>query len=158
MPFFRFEDGKFRKKGVGSVFVGEYRHNLDSKGRLSVPVKLREKLGAEFVMCRSFDKCIMIHPMESWQAFAEKRSQLQVVEDRNIKRYFFSGALPTSLDGQGRVIIPQYFRDYAGIDKNVVLIGNNTHLELWDEANWDAELSTGLQSEDIMARLIELGF
>lgn len=140
------------------MFVGEYRHNLDSKGRLSVPVKLREKLGAEFVMCRSFEKCIMIHPMESWQEFAEKLSQLQVVGDRNVSRYFFSGAAWSVLDGQGRVIIPQSYREYAGIDKNVVLIGNNTHLELWDEATWDAELATGLQSEDIMSRLLELGF
>jgi len=140
------------------LFVGEYRHSLDSKGRLSFPVKLREKLGAEFVMCRSFDRCIMIHPMDSWQEFAEKLSGLQVVEDRNISRYFFSGAVWASLDGQGRVIVPQYFRDFAGIDKNVVIIGNNKHLELWDEAAWDAELATGMQSDDIMSRLIKLGF
>lgn len=140
------------------MFVGEYRHSLDSKGRLSFPVKLREKLGAEFVMCRSFDKCIMIHPMDSWQEFADKLSSLQVVEDRNVSRYFFSGAVCSGLDGQGRVIIPQYFRDFAGIDKNVVLIGNNKHLELWDEATWDAEFAQGMQSEDIMSRLIQLGF
>lgn len=140
------------------MFVGEYRHSLDSKGRLSFPAKLREKLGAEFVMCRSFDKCIMIHPMDSWQEFADKLAGLQVVEDRNVSRYFFSGAVWSSLDSQGRVVIPQYFRDFAGIDKNVVLIGNNKHLELWDEAAWDAELAQGMQSEDIMSRLIKLGF
>lgn len=140
------------------MFVGEYRHSLDSKSRLSFPTRLREKLGAEFVMCRSFDKCIMIHPMDSWQEFADKLSSLQVVEDRNVSRYFFSGAVCASLDGQGRVVIPQHFRDFAGIDKNVVLIGNNKHLELWDEATWDEELTRSMQSEDIMSRLIRLGF
>ncbi len=140
------------------MFVGEYRHSLDSKGRLSFPAKLREKLGAEFVMCRSFDKCIRIHTMESWQEFADKLSSLQMVEDRNVSRYFFSGAVWSGLDSQGRVVVPQHFRDFAGIDKNVVIVGVNKYLELWDEETWDAEYAEGMQSEDIMSRLIQLGF
>ncbi|MBR6593641.1 MAG: division/cell wall cluster transcriptional repressor MraZ [Clostridia bacterium] len=140
------------------MFVGEYRHNLDSKSRLSIPVKLREELGSEFYMCRGFDKCIMIYPESAWLEFADKLDKLQVVGDRHVSRYFFAGACPTAMDGQGRVVIPPSYREHAGIDKNVVLIGNNKRLELWDEATWDAELTTGLQSEDIMARLIELGF
>lgn len=140
------------------MFVGEYRKSLDGKGRLSFPAKEREGLGQEFVMCRSFDKCIMIHPKDSWQEFADKLAALQVVGDRNISRYFFAGAVWASLDGQGRVIIPQHFRDFAGIDKDVVLIGNNKHWELWDEGTWDAVFASDMQREDVMSRLLELGF
>ncbi len=140
------------------MFIGEYRHTLDSKGRLSFPVKLRDKLGAEFVMCRSYERCVMIYPKDAWEDFAAKFENLHVVEDRQIPRYFFSSGEWASLDSQGRVVIPQRFRTFAGIDKNVVIIGNNKHLELWDEAAWDAELENGMQSEDIMSRMIKLGF
>ena len=140
------------------MFIGEYRHTLDAKGRLSFPVKLREKLGAEFVMCRSYERCVMIYPMEAWKEFAAKFESLPVVENRQIPRYFFSSGEYASLDSQGRVVIPQRFRNYAGIDKNVVIIGNNKHLELWDEAAWDEELESGMESDSIMSRMIKLGF
>lgn len=140
------------------MFIGEYRHTLDAKGRLSFPVKLREKLGAEFVMCRSYERCVMIYPMDAWKEFAAKFESLPEVENRQIPRYFFSSGEYGSLDSQGRVVIPQRFRNYAGIDKSVVIIGNNKHLELWDEAAWDEEVENGMGSESIMNRMIKLGF
>ncbi len=140
------------------MFIGEYRHTLDTKGRLSFPVKLRDKLGAEFVMCRGYEHCVMIYPKDAWEEFAARFESLPVVENRRLPRYFFSSGEWASLDSQGRVVVPQRFRTFAGIDKNVVIIGNNKHLELWDEAAWDKELEIGMETDSIRDRMIELGF
>lgn len=140
------------------MFIGEYRHSLDSKSRLSVPVKLRAELGEEFIMCRGFDKCVMLFPLEAWTEFAQKLEAFRVMEGRDFNRYFFSGAMRMNMDTQGRALVPQVYRDFAGLDKDVVLIGNNKHLELWDEKAWDNELATKLNSADIAGGLINLGF
>ncbi len=140
------------------MFIGEYRHSLDSKSRLSVPVKLREELGEEFVMCRGFDKCVMIFPLDAWTEFAQKLEAFSVMEGRNFTRYFFSGAMRVTMDTQGRALVPQVYRDFAGLDKDVVLIGNNKRLELWDEETWNNELATNLNSDDIAGGLMNLGF
>ena len=140
------------------LFVGEYRHSIDAKGRLFVPVKLREELGQTFMVCKGFDRCLMLHPMESWQKFVEKLEELTIVGQKNIRRYFFSSAFEATVDSQGRVIIPPDYRQFAGLEKNVCLIGNNRHLELWDEAAWDADLSSNMNNEDIAAELLKLGF
>ncbi len=140
------------------MFMGEYRHSLDSKNRLSVPVKLRAELGNEFIMCRGIDKCVMIFPEEQWERFVAKLDDFGVMDGRVFNRYFFSGAQSVSMDSQGRALVPQVYRDFAGLDKDVVLVGNNKHLELWDQAAWDEQLATKLNLDDITDGLIRLGF
>ncbi len=140
------------------MFMGEYRHSLDNKSRLSVPTKLRAELGNEFIMCRGVDKCVMLFPEKQWERFVSKLNDFSVMEGRDFTRYFFSGAQNIAMDSQGRALVPQSFRDFAGLDKDVVLVGINTHLELWDEAEWENQLATKLNLEDISKGLIQLGF
>lgn len=140
------------------MFVGEYRHSIDSKGRLFIPVRLRDELGQSFMICKGFDRCLMLHPMSSWQLFAAKLEELTMVGQKNIRRYFFSSAFEATADAQGRVIIPPVYRQFAGLDKSVCLIGNNRHLELWDEETWDAEQDSNMNNEDIASELLKLGF
>ena len=139
------------------MFYGEYKHGIDSKGRLFIPAKLREKLGETFMLSRGLDKCVCIYPMDEWERFTQKLDDLPVAKDRRVRRYFYSGASETNADGQGRITLPQVFRDFAGLEKDVVIVGNRTHLELWSLSAWEREQSL-LDDEEITNELIELGF
>ncbi len=139
------------------MFYGEYRHNIDTKGRLFIPAKLREKLGEEFIFSRGLDKCICIYPMEEWKRFTEKLETLQIAKERHVRRYFYTGAYEGAIDAQGRVTVSQLYREFAGLDKEVVIVGNCTHLELWSAAGWEEEQSL-MSSEEVTNALIEIGF
>ncbi len=139
------------------MLYGEYRHTIDAKGRLFIPSKLRAHLGEEFVISRGFDKCVCIYPTEEWEIFCTKIEELSVAKDRRIRHFFFSGACDGNTDSQGRVTIPNNYRDYASLDREVVIIGNRTHLEIWSLSAWEEELSR-INPDDITDELIKLGF
>ncbi len=139
------------------MFYGEYRHTMDAKGRLFIPVKLRENLGDKFMLSRGLDKCVFIYPMDEWREFTEKLDALPLAKERRIRRYFYSGAYESVLDGQGRVILSQMHRDFAGLEKEVVVVGNRTHLEVWDARAWDNEQEF-ITNEEIIKELEELDF
>lgn len=139
------------------MFLGEYKHTLDAKGRLFIPTKLRDGLGEEFVISKGFDQCIFVYPAEEWEKFTEKLEQLPVASQRRIRRAFYAGANECSLDAQGRIVLNQSYREYAGIEKEVVIVGNRSHLEIWSQAAWDAEQSN-IDMKDITNDLIGLGF
>ena len=136
------------------MFMGEYHHNIDEKGRLIVPAKLREQLGREFIATKGLDKCLYLYPMDEWKNVEDQlREKVMTDPDsRRIVRFFLAGAVPCEIDKQGRVVLPLQLRDYAGIDREVVLAGMLTRLEIWDEKAW-AEANT-VGDMDEMARVM----
>lgn len=127
------------------MFMGEYSHSIDEKGRLIMPAKYRDELGKEFVMVKNADNCISAYPMEAWRGIEAqvKETPLNTKEGRRFVRAFFSSASLCELDKQGRVLIPQPLREHASLTKDVALIGNVNHVEIWSKDQWDAYLSEG---------------
>ena len=132
------------------TFSGEYRHSLDSKGRLIVPAKFREILGSRFWIGCGYDKCLQIYDEEDWEAFSQKLLALPTnsVQARRLVRYFMSKTVEVEIDKQGRILLPNQLRQEAGIDKNVVFVGMGTRGELWSEEAYDA-YETETTAEDI---------
>src|SRR5699024_12446789 len=122
------------------MFMGEYQHNIDTKGRMIVPSKFLESLGEVFVLNRGLDHCLFAYPMDEWKQLEEKLKQLPVTKKdaRAFTRFSFSGAVECEVDKQGRVNIPQPLRTYASLLKECVLIGISTRIELWSSENWEA--------------------
>jgi MraZ protein len=121
------------------MFRGEYNHTIDAKGRLIIPAKFRELLGEEFVLTRGLDGCIWIYPMDEWTAFEEKLKALPltVKNARAFARFFVAGAAYGELDKQGRVLVPGSLREFAHLDKDVVLAGNLSRIEVWSKEKWN---------------------
>lgn len=122
------------------MFLGEYSHTIDDKGRLTLPAKYRVELATGVVVTRGIDKCLFVFPMDEWKKLAEQVSALPLTDTqaREFRRLLFSGATDAELDKQGRVLLPQYLRDYAGLNGNVIVAGLNTHMEIWTPDAWNA--------------------
>ena len=120
------------------MFMGEYNHTIDAKGRLIIPAKFREVLGDEFVVTKGMDGCLFVFDNSEWQAFAEKLRSLPMIdkEVRQFTRFFLAGAASVEVDKQGRVLIPAVLREYASIEKEVVLAGVLNRIEIWDKERW----------------------
>ena len=120
------------------MFMGEYNHVIDAKGRLIIPARFRELLGEEFIMTRGLDGCLSIYPMDEWKAFEEKLRALPLTNKnaRTFTRFFVAGATNCELDRQGRVLVPQPLREFAGLEKEVVLTGNLNRIEIWSKEKW----------------------
>lgn len=137
--------------------TGEYQHNLDAKGRLFIPARLREELGSVFYVTLSMDKCLSAYSAESWQAFSDKVNAMPYVKQRKM-RPLFAYAAKCELDTQGRVLLPQNLRDYAGLMKNVTVVGCNNHAEFWDSDAWNEINAVETTPENIAAVMEELEF
>src|SRR5688572_29306465 len=120
------------------MFLGEYEHNVDDKGRLAIPARFREDLGDGVVITRGFDRCLMGFPRPIWEQLSQQVSGLSLGQGdaRNLRRLLFSGAADVQLDRQGRILIPQNLRDYAGLAEPVIVVGLNTHFEIWSRERW----------------------
>ena len=120
------------------MFMGEYNHTIDTKGRLIIPSKFREELGDEFVVTKGLDGCLFVFPNQAWQEFEEKLRALPLTNKsaRQFSRFFVAGATPCELDKQGRILVPQTLREFAGLDKDVVLTGNLNRIEVWSKEKW----------------------
>jgi MraZ protein len=134
------------------MFLGEYAHTIDEKGRLTLPAKYRVELASGVVVTRGLDKCLFVFPMSEWQKLSESISGLPMtdVQAREFRRLLFSGATDADLDKQGRVLLPQYLRDYAGLDGNVIVAGLNTYMEIWAPDTWNtirANFDSGVSAE-----------
>ena len=117
------------------MFMGEYNHTIDAKGRLIIPAKFRETLGEEFILTRGLDGCLSIYPMDEWKSFEEKLKALPLT-DKNARaflRFFVAGATSCELDRQGRILVPSTLREFAGLEKEVVLTGSLTRIEIWSK-------------------------
>ncbi|EPH99221.1 protein MraZ [Enterococcus faecalis 13-SD-W-01] len=148
--------------GMGglSMFMGEYRHNIDAKGRLIVPSKLRESLGEKFVVTRGLDGCLFGYPMSEWQELETKLNEMPLAKKdaRTFVRFFYSAATECELDKQGRINIPSTLRNHASLVKECVIIGVSNRIEIWDEARWQA-FSEEAESnfDEIAENMIDFG-
>ena len=120
------------------MFKGEYNHTIEPKGRLIIPSRFRELLGEEFVITKGLDGCLSIYPQEEWETFEEKLRALPLTNKnaRTLTRFFVAGACTCELDKQGRILVPQTLREFAGLDKDVVLAGNLNRIEVWSKEAW----------------------
>ncbi|HZG88268.1 division/cell wall cluster transcriptional repressor MraZ [Paenibacillus sp.] len=143
------------------MFMGEFQHSVDEKGRMIIPAKFRDALGTTFVMTRGLDQCLFVYPMSEWAIMEQKLKSLSLMKSdaRAFTRFFFSGAVECELDKQGRVNIPSNLREHAKIEKDCVVIGVATRVEVWSKEAWEAY---SRQSEDsyneIAEKLVDLDF
>lgn len=130
-----------KKKGVGSVLYGGYQHNIDKKGRVFIPSKLREELGVEFIICKGIysKRCLCVYSLEQWEKLVEKIGTLPATKSSAVKRFLYDGAFNVECDAQGRILIPNTLREYAQLDDQAHIIGMDTNLEIWDIKLWQEE-------------------
>ena len=140
------------------MLMGTYNHSVDPKGRVIIPAKLREELGDVFVISRGLDDCLFLFPTREWQRFEAKLQTLPLTskDARKFVRYFLAGAAEVELDKQGRALIPQNLRDAAGLEKDVVLCGVGSRVELWDKETWE-KASSYDDVNELAERMAELG-
>ncbi|CQR71296.1 cell division protein MraZ [Sporomusa ovata DSM 2662] len=121
------------------MFMGEYLHTIDNKGRLIFPAKFRDELGEVFIATKGLDNCLFVYTRSEWAILEEKLKKLPLAkpEARAFVRFFFSGAAELECDKQGRVLLPTNLREHARLDKDVVVIGVSTRIEVWNKAAWD---------------------
>jgi len=140
------------------MFVGEYSHSLDGKGRLIIPSKFRESLGDTFMVTKGLDGCLSIYEMEGWRKLEEKLQALPLTNTnaRKFTRFMLGGASECEVDKQGRILLPSNLREFAGLTKDVVLVGVGGHIEIWDKENW-GRISTYDDMEEIAENMEGLG-
>ena len=140
------------------MFMGEYNHTIDAKGRLIIPAKFREVLGDEFVVTKGMDVCLFVFDNSEWQVFAEKLRSLPMIdkEVRQFTRFFLAGAASVEVDKQGRILLPSVLRDFAGITKDTVLIGVGSRIEIWSKDRWEGTV-TYQDMDEISTHMVELG-
>ena len=141
-----------------TALMGTYHHNIDAKGRMSFPTKLRDLLGGEFYVTKSINqKCLTIYSKSEWEKLANKIAELpDSMGGLDIKRWLFSGAGELVPDKQGRVLIPSDLREFAGLKKDVVVIGLDDKAEIWDKELWDAQQSN-MDMSAMLAAIQQLG-
>lgn len=142
------------------MLLGEYRHNVDVKGRVSVPSKFRNDLGQTFVITKGLDNCLFMYSKQEWETFELKLKELPLTNQdaRSFVRFFFAGAAECEVDKQGRINIPQNLREYANIQKDVVIVGVATRAEIWDSEKWNKYTSSdSLDGTKLASQMSQLG-
>ncbi len=138
------------------MFIGEYRHTLDGKGRLALPTKFRDVLSKGIVVTRGVDRCLFAYRTDTWAALARDMAALPLNQKntRAFARLMLTGAMDLFLDGQGRIMLPDYLRSYAGLQKDVVVGGVYDRLEIWDERLWEVYTKTAERRSEEIAETI----
>lgn len=142
------------------MFIGEYNHNLDDKGRLAVPKKFRSALATGAVVTRGLDNCLFLYTKTEWKKLADKLANLPFAgaNTRAFARLMLAGAMDVDVDKQGRIVLPEYLRTFAGLKKEIVIAGLYNRLEIWDQAIWNAyKTKTEKESTHIAEQMAELG-
>lgn len=121
------------------MFIGEYNHNLDDKGRIAIPAKFRALLKKGGVVTKGLDNCLFLYTKDQWQKIAQKLSALPISQSkaRAFARHFLAGAMDLEFDNQGRVTVPEYLRQFASLKKSVIIAGLYNHLEIWNQDDWN---------------------
>jgi MraZ protein len=142
------------------MFIGEYQHTIDSKGRVAIPAKFRRQLTKGAVVTKGLDDCLFLYSKEEWQKLADKLAALPIskANTRAFARLMLAGAMDVDIDSQGRIVLPEYLRKYASMQRKVVIAGLYNRLEIWDEVKWEKyKAGTESKSGDIAEALGELG-
>lgn len=142
------------------MFIGEYKHSIDSKGRLAIPAKFRTALTKGAVVTRGLDNCLFLYTKNEWQKLAEKLATLPISQSRAraFARLMLAGAMDVKLDKQGRIILPEYLRKFAAMKKDAIVAGLYNRLEIWDEKTWNKyKDKTESKSSEIAEQMGELG-
>ncbi|MDD3386600.1 MAG: division/cell wall cluster transcriptional repressor MraZ [Candidatus Pacebacteria bacterium] len=143
-----------------NMIIGQYNYNLDPKKRLTVPTKFRSVLSKGAILTRGIDGCLFLYPQKQWNELADKLSKMPLSQAnaRSFARVMIAGAMDVKIDSLGRILIPDYLKEYAKLDKKVVIAGLYDRIEIWDEENWKKYgETTGTQVENIAEGLKELG-
>ncbi len=142
------------------MLIGEFRYHLDQKGRLMIPAKFRPRFGIEAVITKGLEKCLFVFPKDEWEKMVEKilKLPLSQANSRAFTRLILAGAYESSLDNQGRILIPEYLRNYAELKKKVVIIGLYSRIEVWDEKLWEEyRQESETQAQEIAEKISDLG-
>jgi MraZ protein len=142
------------------MFMGEYRHTIDQKGRLIIPAKFRDDLGDKFVATKGLDRCLFVYSPDEWSNLEQRLKALPLTnkDARAFVRFFFAGAAECEIDKQGRILLPANLREYASLVKDVVLVGVLTRVEIWSKDIWDEyNEQANLDHESIAERMADLG-
>lgn len=139
------------------MFLGEHHHTIDAKGRLIIPSRFREGLGEKFVLTKGLDTCLFAYPLQEWSILEQKMRSLPMTRSdaRAFVRFFFSGASECETDKQGRILIPANLREYAGLKKEVVVIGVSSRVEIWARDRWEAYSAESASSVEEIAEKME---
>ena len=142
------------------MFIGEYEHNVDAKGRVIMPVKLREDIGEKFIVTKGLDGCLFAYSLAEWTNFEEKLKTLPLTNKnaRDFVRFFLSGAVECEIDKQGRFLIPGNLRTYATLEKEIIIIGVGTRIEIWNREEWKKYSSDeNISADEIAENMTMLG-
>lgn len=139
-------------------FIGEHSHTIDAKSRVIIPAKFREALGEQFVLTQGLDGCLTIYPLAEWEKFQEQLNQLPRTnkQARIFRRFFTAKAAMCELDKQGRILVPVSLREYANLEKDIVITGNDSTIEIWNKETWDA-MNEDIDIETVTEELHEMG-
>lgn len=145
-------------KELLSLLIGEYEHSLDAKGRLIMPSKLRDDIGEKFIITKGLDGCLFAFSIEEWKIFEQKLRSLPISnkDARAFSRFFFAGAMDCEIDKQGRFLISSNLRDFAGLTKEVVIVGMDSRIEIWSKDKWQ-KCDEDISADEIAEKMEMLG-
>ncbi len=141
------------------MFIGEYKHSIDNKNRVTIPSKYRDGLGDVFMLTKGLDNCLSIYPYSEWTIFEQKLKGLPLTNQnaRRFTRFFLSGAVECNIDKQGRVLLTPSLKSYAGVTKDVYFIGMGDRIEVWSSAEWDKYNEDDFDANELAEQMAELG-
>jgi len=143
-----------------NMLIGEYTHTLDPKKRISLPAKFRKEMGKKVVITHGFDNCLFVYSLKDWERMAGKLVELSVgqSDSRGMNRFMFGGAVETDVDSLGRVLLPDFLKEFAGLKNKVAVVGVHDRVEIWDEKAWNLYKKKIEKSADVLAeKLGEVG-
>ncbi|MBX4195459.1 division/cell wall cluster transcriptional repressor MraZ [Candidatus Parcubacteria bacterium] len=142
------------------MFIGEYAHTVDEKRRISLPAKFRKELGSKVVVTRGLDNCLFLFPHKAWQAISEETAKLGLMQHdtRGFTRFMFSGASEIDVDSMGRILIPDYLREFAGVKSSAIFAGVHNRIEIWNEKRWESyKKKIEGEAEEMAEKLSSIG-
>ncbi len=139
------------------MLYGRYQHNIDAKGRIFVPAKLREKLGETFIAAAVMDHCVSLYSMEEWDKLIEGLSATPMTQARKLLRYISTNAADVQVDAQGRILLPKHLLAYASLEKEALVVGAGKRAEIWNPALYEEDVGE-MTSEAVEAEFMKLGF
>ena len=136
------------------MLIGEFKHTIDDKKRISLPMKIRKEIGKKIIITRGLDNCLFMYPIKEWEKISEQLGSLGMGQSdtRAFNRFMLAGAIEVSIDSVGRILIPEHLKDFAKIKSKVVFAGLHNRVEIWDEKSWELYKSKVLQKADEMAQ------